>query len=296
MKRKILFVIIAVIATIAMLGCLAACGPKVEPQTGLGWAHPTNYTEGAVQKDMNSVDLFKQAVENFKNTTNAQMTEYLFFDGTAPLGIKAQQTELTVTKIVDNKLLVTRAAKGLDGNTNKKSALEKFYFDGTNAYNYYLQDVSLKDIDIEKPDFTGLSFTAYDGDAAEKVATCKNIFSYVVSDSNLSANNDNNVYKIQNTYYGAITLKTDKGLNAEVESVLYENTGADENSLEFTAETVIYFAVEEVNGVMSFVGYEMVENYKFKQGMPTVDVVQNFSGKFVYGNVTISDSELLPIA
>lgn len=295
MKRKILFVIIAVIATIAMLGCLAACGPKVEPQTGLGWSHPTNYTEGSVQKDMNSVDLFKQAVENFKNTTNAQMTEYLFFDGTAPLGIKAQQTELTVTKIVDNKLLVTRAAKGLDGNTNKKSALEKFYFDGTNAYNYYLQDVSLKDIDIENPDFTGLSFTAYDGDAAEKVATCKNIFSYVVSDSNLSANNDNNVYKIQNTYYGAITLKTDKGLNAEVESVLYENTGAKEDSLEFTAETVIYFAVEEVNGVMNFIGYEMVENYKFKEAA-TVNVVQNFSGKFVYGNVTISDSELLPIA
>lgn len=295
MKRKILFVIIAVVATIAMLGCLAACGPKVEPQTGLGWAHPTNYTEGAVQKDMNSVDLFKQAIENFKTSTNAQMTEYLFFDGTAPLGIKAQQTELTTTKIVDNKILVTRAAKGLDGNTNEKSALEKFYFDGTSAYNYYLQDVSLKDIDIENPNFADCSFKAYDGDAAEKVATCKNIFSYVVSDSNLSANNDNNVYKIQNTYYGAITLKTDKGLNAEVESVLYENTGAKEDSLEFTAETVIYFAVEEINGVMNFVGYEMVENYKFKE-KATVNVVQNFSGKFVYGNVTISDSELLPIA
>lgn len=295
MKRKILFVIIAVIATIAMLGCLAACGPKVEPQTGLGWAHPTNYTEGAVQKDMNSVDLLKQAIENFKTSTNAQMTEYLFFDGTAMLGIKAQQTELTVTKIVDNKILITRAAKGLDGNTNKKSALEKFYFDGTSAYNYYLQDVSLKDIDIENPDFTGLSFTAYEGNANDKITTSKAIFSYNFDNNIISTNNDNNVYKIQNTYYGAITLKTDKGLNAEVERVLYENTGAKEDSLEFTAETVIYFAVEEVNGVMNFVGYEMVENYKFTE-KASVDVVQNFSGKFVYGNVTISDSELLPIA
>lgn len=295
MKRKILFVIIAVVATIAMLGCLAACGPKVEPQTGLGWAHPTNYTEGAVQKDMNSVDLLKQAIENFKTSTNAQMTEYLFFDGTAMLGIKAQQTELTVTKIVDNKILITRAAKGLDGNTNKKSALEKFYFDGTNAYNYYLQDVSLKDIDIENPDFTGLSFTAYEGNANDKITTSKAIFSYTFDNNIISTNNDNNVYKIQNTYYGAITLKTDKGLNAEVERVLYENTGAKEDSLEFTAETVIYFAVEEINGVMNFVGYEMVENYKFTE-KASVDVVQNFSGKFVYGNVTISDSDLLPIA
>ena len=295
MKRKILFVIIAVVATIALLGCLAACGPKVEPQTGLGWAHPTNYTEGAVQKDMNSVDLLKQAIENFKTSTNAQMTEYLFFDGTAMLGIKAQQTELTVTKIVDNKILITRAAKGLDGNTNKKSALEKFYFDGTNAYNYYLQDVSLKDIDIENPDFTGLSFTAYEGNANDKITTSKAIFSYTFDNNIISTNNDNNVYKIQNTYYGAITLKTDKGLNAEVERVLYENTGAKEDSLEFTAETVIYFAVEEINGVMNFVGYEMVENYKFTE-KASVDVVQNFSGKFVYGNVTISDSDLLPIA
>lgn len=293
MKKKTIGIIVTSLLLSIMLICLGACGPKEIPQTGLGWTHPENYLEGSVQKSMSATDLFKTVTANFKTAENVTSTEYLVFDGNAGIGGAAQQREMTVTKIVGNKILVTRAAKGLDNNTKGNSTLEKFYFDGTSAYNFLLMDASLKDIDIENPDFTGRKFSDYEGNAADAVADYKTIFSYEIKDSTISAENDDKVYKIGDSFYAAITLKTDKGLNGKVEETLYKNTGAKANSLRFTSETKIYFAAKEINGVMSIVGYEMIENYEFGKSIATVKVAQNFSGKFTYGNVAIADSDLL---
>lgn len=284
MKKKLFLVMV-----IALSLCLLFCACKgIDNELEIKFPQSFDPSDAT---DLDAVELYNEALENFAKQDNYLRTQYYSFESSwFDMQIKTIR-KINGDKIYNEEVVIGKGVMSLNEG-------KKVYFDGNNAYSLYFNDDSVVPGDGE--DIFAVSkwsdLGAYDaeryGDAAEtKLSYKESLLAYNVSGKEaLAADCDTTVYEVDGVYY--FTLEIDcseeamKTMQAAVAQNIAEKTGGSADDLKMISNTIIKVAVivDEQEGA-KFALIETQEQFDGKISIFTAkDCKQTYSMTFDYGD------------
>lgn len=276
--RKIIVVIAAIALSIVLTVTLLSCTKdrlKVDYDIDFDTAFDT-YSKA---DELSAYDIFVSAYDNYVNDRNYSFTEYFDFNAKIAGGIEVATQQRKIIKKVDGeKVYENRVVVGTG--EGKEHKANKFYFDGTNAFEINIDDKNIvpnkgKGEEIFKVTDYG-SYSPYKGSASELESTIKEYREKIcyydfTKREYLSDNHDDSVYTKDNVYYLTISFDSSKeamnSFNSASRDAFISSLGIadkDRDTLKLTEDSIYKMAIVKSSGKYRIIGMQLIEIYEGK--------------------------------